>query len=127
MPELPEVECLTRAVKTVANNTTIISTKFYRKDLREPIPIREFNSLLRGQKITDVSRRSKYMLIHCNKGIGIFHLGMTGNILCYDTHKPQLPHTHAVFEIKDSHNKTTYLHFVDPRRFGYMGTVTSST
>lgn len=121
MPELPEVECLTRSIRAVAEGGSIKNMTFYRKDLREPIPIRDFQSVIKNQKITSVSRRSKYLLLHTEKGTGIFHLGMTGNILCYDTKNPQLNHTHAVFQLmpKDN-NKATYLHFVDPRRFGYI-------
>jgi len=117
MPELPEVECLTRAVRQVLEGGRLESAAFFRKDLRSPIPIEQFRQLLAGQRIDRVYRRSKYMLIESCKGTGVFHLGMSGQILEKGSPKPEVPHTHAVFKVH-GRDGVTYLHFVDPRRFG---------
>lgn len=122
MPELPEVECLTRAVQEVLEGRTISAAVFHRQDLRWPIPTRDFVRLLVGSPVLKVRRRSKYMLVETAKGCGIFHLGMTGNILMSQEEEPSWKHTHASFRILDQKKSqgkgSLYLHFVDPRRFG---------
>ncbi len=118
MPELPEVESLTQAVKPVLEGSRLAKATFLRPDLRAPIPIEDFCELLVGQVIESVSRRSKYLLIKSRKGYGIFHLGMTGRILVQSSATPSVPHTHAVFTVAGASGEITYLHFVDPRRFG---------
>ncbi len=105
MPELPEVECLTQAVRSVLQGGVFLRAEFFRRDLREPIPIKEFRRLLEGRVVEDVFRRSKYLLMKTNLGYGIFHLGVIG-------------HTHAVFAFREPSGRERFLHFVDPRRFG---------
>lgn len=117
MPELPEVECLTRAVQGVLEGQAIQEAVFHREDLRWPIPIDDFQRLLVKSPVISVRRRSKYMLIETKKGFGIFHLGMSGNMLLSDSAEPQWKHTHASFRIAGD-GQARYLHFVDPRRFG---------
>ena len=124
MPELPEVECLSRAIRKLVLGGTLEDAKFYREDLREPIPKARFRKLLNHQTITAVSRRSKYLLLETSESIGIFHLGMSGKILAYDESKPQLKHTHAVFKVRGPSQNLVYLHFVDPRRFGFINCCT---
>ncbi|MBC7658692.1 MAG: bifunctional DNA-formamidopyrimidine glycosylase/DNA-(apurinic or apyrimidinic site) lyase [Chitinophagaceae bacterium] len=118
MPELPEVECLTRAVQEVLVGRTITHATFHRKDLRWPIPTQEFTKLLVGSPVLNVRRRSKYMLVETKHGCGIFHLGMTGNILLSPNEESAWKHTHASFRVLDQNQDPLFLHFVDPRRFG---------
>jgi formamidopyrimidine-DNA glycosylase len=126
MPELPEVECLTRAVRKVVKGGRLVRADFLRKDLRDPIPIREFKAIMEGAVVEDVVRRSKYLLMQTKRGYGVFHLGMTGNMLWRQSPKPEIPHTHAVFTIEDKKGRAGYLHFVDPRRFGRIDCVECS-
>ncbi len=116
MPELPEVECLTRAVRSVLEGKIITEAKFHRENLRWPIPIAEFQKRLVGKTVRRVHRRSKYMLVETDSDVGIFHLGMTGNLLRSGESASPWKHTHASFRIED--DEDFYLHFVDPRRFG---------
>jgi len=120
MPELPEVECLTRAVRGAIQGGSLVEASFLRGDLREKIPTAAFKRLLVGETIEDVFRRSKYMLIRTKRGHGVFHLGMTGNILVQPSAEPSMAHTHAVFSVRDKKGRTIHLHFVDPRRFGVI-------
>jgi formamidopyrimidine-DNA glycosylase len=122
VPELPEVECLTRAVRGFLEGNALESVVFYREDLRTAIPIKKFKLLLNRQIVSQVRRRSKYMLWQTDKGVGIFHLGMSGNMLLRDGADPQQKHTHAVFKIKGG----KYLHYVDPRRFGIIDCSTNA-
>ncbi len=121
MPELPEVECLTRAVEELLVGRTISEAIFHRQDLRWPIPTKDFHRLLVGSPVLKVYRRSKYMLVETERGCGIFHLGMSGNMLLSETREPSWKHTHASFRVaagQGSVSKDLFLHFVDPRRFG---------
>lgn len=127
MPELPEVECLTRAVRRVLKGGRMIEAEFFRADLRDPIPVADFRKLLVGERVDDVFRRSKYMLFQTRKGYGVFHLGMTGNMILHDDKAPKVPHTHAVFRIEKKDGKAGFLHFVDPRRFGRIACIRGET
>ena len=120
MPELPEVECLTRAVRRVLKGGRLVEAEFFRKALRDPIPIDEFEDLVVGQRVDDVFRRSKYMLFRTAKGFAVFHLGMTGNVLVTPRRTAWAPHTHVVLELADGRD----VRFVDPRRFGMVDLVT---
>lgn len=120
MPELPEVECLSRAVRETLVGTTITDLKFFRSDLRSPIPTDQLTDTLVGQKVLDVFRRSKYLLLKTPRGLAVIHLGMTGNLLARPSSDPELPHTHVIFAYEDDRGRPGYLHFVDPRRFGRL-------
>jgi formamidopyrimidine-DNA glycosylase len=121
MPELPEVECLSRAVRETLVGTTIRDLQFFRADLRDPIPTDELRATLVGQPVVDVFRRSKYLLLRSPRGLAVIHLGMTGNLLRRSSPQPELPHTHAIFTYEGPQGDVGYLHFVDPRRFGRLG------
>ncbi len=120
MPELPEVECLARSIRRIAKGGILEDAVFFREDLREPIPIKEFRKLWLGETIDDVTRRSKYLLLQSKRAAAIFHLGMSGKILCYDSPAVRLSHTHAVFTVRRFGDEPLYLHYVDPRRFGFI-------
>lgn len=118
MPELPEVECLVRALKKTVETRLVTKATFLREDLRYPIPVQALQEALEGEMIQAVTRRSKFMLWETKKGFAVFHLGMSGNIFQETSPIPKRPHTHAVFEIAGV--RPTYLHYVDPRRFGII-------
>ena len=121
MPELPEVECLTRAIRGLILGTKLVEAKFWRSKIRHPIPVQLFQKLFVGQKIESVKRRSKYILWETKLGWGLVHLGMTGNLLRRDTDVPSVPHTHATFTFEmPGKSLLHHLHYVDPRRFGQI-------
>jgi formamidopyrimidine-DNA glycosylase len=119
MPELPEVECLSRAVNRQVSGQELRRVTFLRPDLRTPIPIHAIETSITGQPILGVNRRSKYMLWTFEKAELAIHLGMSGNVLAFDSPDVQKPHTHAIFEFALGQNRS-YLHFIDPRRFGMI-------
>lgn len=86
-----------------------------------------FREVLVGEKVEDVFRRSKYLLVKSRLGYGVFHLGMTGAIIEHEVAEPQEAHTHAVFKFVSALGKEKYLHFVDPRRFGRIACVAGDT
>ncbi len=114
MPELPEVETLRRGLLPLVANKTLRQIKFFRKDLRFPIPHKILKQELLNQTVHDISRRGKYLLLHTDTGSMIWHLGMSGRVIRQSSMRAVEKHTHAAFSFEPD----TYLHFVDPRRFG---------
>jgi formamidopyrimidine-DNA glycosylase len=123
MPELPEVETLSRKVSSIIEGLRLTSATFYRPKLRGPVDAELFQRLLVNKTVQRVWRRSKFMIWENSDSAALFHFGMTGNILYQKQAAPVFPHTHAVFEFAaPGRAKGTphYLHFVDPRRFGMI-------
>ncbi len=119
MPELPEVESLVRGVRDALKGKRIANVSFLRPDIREVIPAERLKEILSGQKVTDVSRRGKYMLIHTKEGALGVHLGMSGRFVASDKSACLVPHTHALFDLE----KNLQFRFIDPRRFGRLFSV----
>jgi formamidopyrimidine-DNA glycosylase len=110
MPELPEVETTMRCMRSEFLGYKISSVKFFRKDLRDPMPIRRIKAVGVGAKIEDFERRGKYILMHAGAHSIVLHLGMTGNVLARGEAKPSQKHTHFVWEMleKVAKRKSTY-------------------
>ena len=114
MPELPEVETLRRALLPLVLNKRVVAVRFFRPDLRFAIPRKEIERHLTGKTVDDITRVGKYLLLHADSGAMLWHLGMSGRVTQRPAPERVDKHTHAVFQIEPD----TYLHFVDPRRFG---------
>ncbi|UCD12671.1 MAG: bifunctional DNA-formamidopyrimidine glycosylase/DNA-(apurinic or apyrimidinic site) lyase [Nitrospinaceae bacterium] len=114
MPELPEVETLRRALVPLVENRTCLEMRFFRSDLRFPIPTGELKKELLGRKVSSITRAGKYLLLNAPGGAMLWHLGMSGRVTQRPSMEPVEKHTHAVFRFSPG----TCLHFVDPRRFG---------
>jgi len=114
MPELPEVETLRNALIPLVQNQTLVDLKFLRPDLRFPIPRQKLKKEMTGSVVRSVSRLGKYLLLHNTKGAMLWHLGMSGRVVQQSSLQPEEKHTHAIFHFAPD----TYLHFIDPRRFG---------
>ncbi len=129
MPELPEVECLARAVLEETKGCSFRDVRFFRPDLRDPMPFDAIRDALVGERPIHVRRRSKYLLIETSRGTAILHLGMSGQLLTLSSAEPVKPHTHVIFEFTREYEKAAsgYLHFVDPRRFGRLTAVEAGT
>lgn len=113
MPELPEVETIVNGIKPHVKQKTIQAVIVRHKLLRYPVP-KNLNQLLSGQTIQQVSRRGKYILLHCDEGMLIIHLGMSGYLRCLKSNMPAAKHDHLdiLFTNGDC------LRYTDPRRFG---------
>jgi formamidopyrimidine-DNA glycosylase len=78
MPELPEVETTVAGLRAVIDGQIIARSETRRADLRWPFPV-DLRQRLTGARITGLSRRAKYGLIHTDRNdVLIFHLGMSG-------------------------------------------------
>src|SRR5919112_5388214 len=84
MPELPEVETVRRGLEPAMVGARIVAVEQRRPDLRFPFPAR-FAARLKGQEITSLARRAKYLLADLSSGeVLVMHLGMTGRFLVTD-------------------------------------------
>jgi len=110
MPELPEIETSRRGIQPHLVNKKITKVIVRQAKLRWPIPDL---SELKGQKIHAVERRAKYLLIRCDTGTLMIHLGMSGSlrILAAKT----APEKHDHFDLVVGQQ---CLRLRDPRRFG---------
>ncbi|MBT8036490.1 MAG: bifunctional DNA-formamidopyrimidine glycosylase/DNA-(apurinic or apyrimidinic site) lyase [Verrucomicrobiae bacterium] len=112
MPELPEVETTRRGISPHLMGHTVTHLEIRERRMRWPVD----DSVLQiiGHPITRIHRRAKYLLIDCETGTLILHLGMSGSIrIC--THDVELKkHDHFIMQL-DSHQE---LRLHDPRRFG---------
>jgi formamidopyrimidine-DNA glycosylase len=112
MPELPEVETVVSLLKPIVVNNVIsaCSVAWYKT----------FNlvqDLIVGQKIVDIFRRGKYIILKFKKSYLVIHLRMTGKLFVVSKNDFLLDssqkHLRVSFELK---NKV--LLFQDQRKFG---------
>ena len=118
MPELPEVETTLRGIKPHIGAKIVTDLIVRQARLRYPVPD-NLKQILNGEKLLDVKRRAKYLLLHFHHGVLIIHLGMSGSLrvidpkLTTDTKPEKHDHVDVVFD-------GTILRFRDPRRFGMI-------
>lgn len=124
MPELPEVELVTRALDKIVRGRKIIKAELLRAQLAPDNSPREFARGLRGATVESVGRRGKHILFRFdNRRILITHLRMTGRFLYLPPEAPAPKHTHAVFHLDNLRR----LVFTDQRHFGLMKLVREAT
>ncbi|AXC51097.1 bifunctional DNA-formamidopyrimidine glycosylase/DNA-(apurinic or apyrimidinic site) lyase [Paracoccus suum] len=124
MPELPEVETVRRGLEPHLVGQKIARVEVRRPDLRWPLPV-DLVQVLTGATVTDLGRRSKYLLGTLDRGpVLLLHLGMSGRMLVEggplaEFHRDPgvLPrHDHVVLTMADG----TTITFNDARRFGMV-------
>jgi len=115
VPELPEVETTRRGIRRALRGRRIEA--FVLKDHRLRWPVdRSLGKVLPGQRVRDVRRRAKYLLIDLDRGTLIAHLGMSGSLRVVPPDAPWLKHDH--YELRLDGGRC--LRFNDPRRFGSL-------
>jgi formamidopyrimidine-DNA glycosylase len=113
MPELPEVETTRRGVEPHVQGRQIREVIVRNRQLRWPVP-RGLTAKLRGQPITQIRRRGKYLVLDTPVGSLILHLGMSGSLRVSRGDEPPGPYDHV-----DIHcDGGIRLRLRDPRRFG---------
>jgi len=128
MPELPEVETVRRGLQPAMEDARFEAVTAHRGDLRWPLPT-DFAQRLKGQTVTGLGRRGKYLLADLSSGdVLLMHLGMSGSFRVEreaDTTTPgafhhdrstKSGHDHVVFSMSSG----ATISFNDPRRFGSM-------
>lgn len=151
VPELPEVETVVNELRPKLKNKKIKEVRVLLpkmvamgpatlSNLRKPGEkvAEQFSKTLKGQKITDIKRRAKMIIIDlAGKYAILVHLKMTGQMIHFDkkhldkqirllnlkNYKPvRLPakSTHVIFDLSDG----SRLFYNDFRQFGYLKLVT---
>ena len=113
MPELPEVETTRRGIAPPLLGRRIVRVEVRHWHLRWPIS-RQVLTQAPGQRIRDISRRAKYLLLETEGGTLILHLGMSGRLQLVPPARPPGPHDHLDLIAEGE----VCLRFTDPRRFG---------
>lgn len=119
MPELPEVEVVRLGLAPRLLERRFVRLTAGEKALRRQSPVQELEHWLLGRKLTDLSRRGKYLVFALEGGVTLLvHLGMTGHLLLGSESKPlpQLDHIHLVFHLDNG----LELSYQDVRRFGQV-------
>lgn len=117
MPELPEVELVSRALARLLTGRQIIAAELLRPRLASDTTPGGFAKRLRSKCVESVGRRGKHLLIRLErKLVLIVHLRMTGRFLYLPLEAPLPKHTHAVFYLDNERR----LVFTDQRHFGMM-------
>ena len=128
MPELPEIEIVKRSLFKMINKAKIIDVKINNKNLRYKISS-SFSKNLIGEKILNISRRSKYLILHFKNKILLIHLGMTGKLLLMRSKNNQIFKTSFYYDLnilpEHNHiyiilNNGFKLIYNDVRRFGFF-------
>ncbi|RLB76502.1 MAG: bifunctional DNA-formamidopyrimidine glycosylase/DNA-(apurinic or apyrimidinic site) lyase, partial [Deltaproteobacteria bacterium] len=113
MPELPEVETTLRGIAPHVTDQTILECVFRTTKLRWPLdPVLCHH--LPGQKICKIERRAKYLLLFCDLGTIILHLGMSGSLRIVSAGTTEQKHDHVDLIFTDGQ----CLRLTDPRKFG---------
>jgi formamidopyrimidine-DNA glycosylase len=120
MPELPEVEIITRGLKREILGQRLVDAKLYCVKLRQMIP-EGLVSYLEAARVLQVKRIAKYILIELDNSLTlVIHLGMSGTLVLYAaTRSARLKHDHLLVALEDGRE----LVFNDPRRFGLLDLV----
>ncbi len=115
MPELPEVENIAAHLRSRILDFRILGADNLASGPKTNI---DTPSII-NQKIINISRRAKYLILHLENHKIIVHLGMTGQLLL---HEKQVDHGHnrAIFCLTNDHGTRLFLHFVDQRKFGRL-------
>jgi formamidopyrimidine-DNA glycosylase len=114
MPELPEVETTRRGIEPYVQGQRITSVRIRQPKLRWPIPPEI--SALEGQRVNQLTRRGKYILLHTDAGVALLHLGMSGSLRIVEPDMEPRKHDH--FDLLLESGKAVRYH--DPRRFGAL-------
>jgi len=120
MPELPEVETTLRGLRTYLEGERIARVEVRREGLRRPFPP-DLAQVLTGARITALSRRAKYGLLHTDRDqTVVFHLGMSGRWRIDPSAIEK--HDHLILHTETGHT----LALNDARRFGSVDLMADS-
>jgi len=111
MPELPEVETVANELKASVINKKIV----YIEALWAKSFDNRFDADLKGQIITSIGRRGKYLILNLSKSFLVIHLRMTGQLLYFENESDANFDDYIRVVIKFNNG---LLLFKDVRKFG---------
>lgn len=115
MPELPEVETIRRGVLPHLRGRRIVDVTVRERRLRFPVDA-GLAAALSGERIVEIGRRSKYLLMRGERHELLLHLGMSGRLFVLTEPLAARRHDHVDLQLDSG----TLLRFHDPRRFGFI-------
>jgi formamidopyrimidine-DNA glycosylase len=121
MPELPEVETITRMLQcgktdscSIVNKKVAQTRLLWKRTLVKGTD-KKLNERLKGQIVQSVGRRGKYVVITFNKETLLIHLRMSGDLRVESAANSTLQkHDRLLIHFTDGYR----LVFNDPRKFG---------
>lgn len=113
MPELPEVETTCRGIAPYTEGQQVVAIQIRQPRLRWPVAI-ELSELLPGQRVNQVYRRAKYIVMAMDQGDLLIHLGMSGSLRVMPKESAIGKHDHVDLELSN----LRVIRYTDPRRFG---------
>ena len=116
MPELPEVETIRASLAPGLQGRSFDRVAVFDARLTRPEPPEVVAAELEGERVADVRRRGKYLIVAFESGRHLLvHLRMTGNVLhpAPDGYRDD-PHVRAVVRLDDGSDVI----YRDVRRFG---------
>lgn len=117
MPELPEVELVTRFLNKLTGGRRIENTTLLRQRLAPDSTPRQFAKAISRTTINFVHRRGKHILFDLDNGRTLVtHLRMSGRFMLLPEEAELPKFTHAIFELDGGER----LVFQDQRHFGFM-------
>lgn len=115
MPELPEVETIRSQLAPGLTGRRFERVEILDPRLTRPVPPEAVAAALEGERVADVRRRGKYLIVAFESGRHLLvHLRMTGNVLHPAPTSEDDPHRRAVVTL-DNGSDVAYR---DVRRFG---------
>ncbi|HSL29589.1 MAG TPA: bifunctional DNA-formamidopyrimidine glycosylase/DNA-(apurinic or apyrimidinic site) lyase [Anaerolineales bacterium] len=119
MPELPEVETITRRLRPQLIGQIITDADLrWHRTLALP-SARKFRELVRGQEIKDVTRRAKYFILRLSDFSLLIHLRMSGDLLIKERGSRPEKHDRLILSLASSTGgEPVSLVFNDTRKFG---------
>jgi formamidopyrimidine-DNA glycosylase len=127
MPELPEVETITRCLQSGGDagflpGAVIRDAMILWQKTLDRMTSEEFTARIKGQQVLQVGRRGKFIIIQLTQEYLLFHLRMSGDLRlqrALDDNAfpfPMEKHDRVVFNLDDDRR----LVFNDARKFGRM-------
>lgn len=121
MPELPEVETITRSLRegspevpSILGEQVSTVNLLWQRTLAAPSPA-EFAARLPGQRIESIRRRAKFLVLRLSADHLLIHLRMSGDLRVEpETSAPLQPHDRLALDFASGRS----LRFNDTRKFG---------
>lgn len=114
MPELPEVETISRGIAPWVVGQRISDVIVRDGRLRWPVP-HNLRARLRNRTVLAVERRAKYLILRLDEGGDVLiHLGMSGRLCVLPEPRAHGAHDHIELRFE----RGQVLRYTDPRRFG---------
>ena len=114
MPELPEVEVTRQALSPHVTGQIWVGAVIRESRLRHPVPPALADP--EPQRVLQVRRRGKYLVLEMSRGALIVHLGMSGTLRYLPRAAPAQRHDHVDLLFADG----SLVRYRDPRRFGTL-------